>query len=64
MIKKTDLITFYGSPDIKLHSEYGFITFLEWCIKEVARINKANKNVVIHTNEVGSIAIVKGRASC
>lgn len=57
-VKKTDLLTFYGNPDIKIRSEYGLISTLEWCKRECERINRINKNAVVHFNELGNVAIV------
>lgn len=35
-------VTVFDWPTTKLHSQYGFVTFREWCREEAARINSAN----------------------
>lgn len=32
-------LTVFEHPGVMLHSQFGFVTFLEWCRKEKARIN-------------------------
>ncbi len=57
-VNRKDLVTYYGNPQMKIHSEYGFVSFLEWCKRECVRINRVNKNAVVHFNELGNVAIV------
>ena len=61
-VKRGDLLTYYAAPNCKMESQYGYTTFLKWCEKEVERINRAGRNVAIHFNELGNIAIVNRRA--
>jgi hypothetical protein len=40
--------TVWGNPEHKLQSQFGFISYAEWCAKESARMNAqgANTHVV------------------
>lgn len=36
-------ITVWGNPNEKLKSQYGNVTYLEWCTKEVERMRAGGK---------------------
>jgi len=41
-------LTHYRIKKEKIHSEYGIITWHEWCLREQRRINKCGGNVEVH----------------
>jgi hypothetical protein len=50
--KRSDL-TVFKPIDEMIDSEYGKITYEEWCAKEVKRINRSNFNIRYSTNHLG-----------
>jgi hypothetical protein len=49
-------ITRWGNPDSMLDSEYGRVTYRQWCNREVERFRAAGREVAIVTND-GMIAL-------
>jgi hypothetical protein len=57
-------LTVFEFPSVRLHSQYGYITFGEWCWQEIARISAGgNRSAeLIHGDGInaGRVAIVVG----
>jgi len=53
-------LTHWRRPSQKLpRTEYGFITYGQWCEREVKRINDAGGDVEVVRNESGAVAIAQ-----
>lgn len=60
-VKTTDLITFWGNPEMKIKSEYGLVALLEWCNRECKRIRRKNQKAAVLFDEAGNVAIANMR---
>ena len=40
-------------------TQWGSLTYQQWCVKESERMNKAGGNTSVHTREDGNIAIIR-----
>lgn len=61
MCNKT--LTHWSSPTETLNSQYGNLTYQEWCEREVQRISNADRSVEIRYSR-GQIAIVRCGHQC
>jgi len=52
-------ITEYADPGETFTSQYGTVTYREWCEKELARINAGGSKAMIGTDKDGNIALVR-----
>lgn len=52
-------VTHYENPNFKVDSQWGRITYLEWCTKESNRMNSAGAHTSIHWRD-GYVAIIRG----
>ena len=50
-------LTHWGRPHELLQSQYGEVTYREWCEKERDRINKRGDGVRVVENAAGLIAL-------
>jgi len=41
----TDRVTVWGNPSDSLASEYGVVSYFQWCEKEMARMNRVTEKV-------------------
>lgn len=53
------VITKWGHESETIDSGYGKITYREWCLKEVERLNVKGDSVVIVERTAGSIALAR-----
>jgi hypothetical protein len=56
-MKNDKRLTEWSQPSEILNSQYGKVTYREWCDKECARINERGDGVKIVTREDGCIAL-------
>lgn len=53
-----DSITWWSNPDHKLQSQYGHVTYRQWCIAEAQRMTAKGNPCTVSTDEkTGKIAV-------
>lgn len=58
MAYSSNEVTVWGRPEERLNSEYGIVTYQEWCEKECVRVGDGT---TISTDENGLICVTRPR---
>jgi hypothetical protein len=62
-IQTQDQITDNEPPDPSFVSQYGTVTYREWCGHEIGRIRRAGSDAEIRENANGTICLVRKEVS-
>lgn len=53
-------LSYWALPDVKCKTEYGFVSHLEWCKREIERMRrKGDSRVRVVRNALGGVALAR-----
>jgi hypothetical protein len=59
-----DCLTIWDKPNDQLNTQYGRITYLDWCEREASRLTASGTKAHVAKSTTGKVCVKKVKAKC